>query len=66
MAIQERFTTGPPPSAAAPTPPDVALLSLRKCYGDVAAVDGSGYGKDLSVYSLEEYTQIKHVMAKLD
>jgi 1-pyrroline dehydrogenase len=26
----------------------------------------SGYGKDLSVYSLEEYTQIKHVMAKLD
>ena len=26
----------------------------------------SGYGKDLSVYSLEEYTQLKHVMAKLD
>ncbi len=26
----------------------------------------SGYGKDLSVYSLEEYTEIKHVMAKLD
>ena len=26
----------------------------------------SGYGKDLSVYSLEDYTQIKHVMAKLD
>ena len=25
----------------------------------------SGYGKDLSVYSLEEYTQIKHVMARL-
>src|SRR5882757_1371055 len=27
---------------------------------------GSGYGKDLSSYSLEDYTQIKHVMAKLD
>ena len=27
---------------------------------------GSGYGKDMSVYSLEEYTQIKHVMASLD
>jgi 1-pyrroline dehydrogenase len=27
---------------------------------------GSGYGKDLSAYSLEDYTQIKHVMAKLD
>jgi 1-pyrroline dehydrogenase len=27
---------------------------------------GSGYGKDLSMYSLEDYTQIKHVMAKLD
>src|SRR5580765_6623439 len=26
----------------------------------------SGYGKDLSVYSLEDYTQLKHVMAKLD
>jgi 1-pyrroline dehydrogenase len=25
----------------------------------------SGYGKDLSVYSLEDYTQIKHVMVKL-
>jgi betaine-aldehyde dehydrogenase/aminobutyraldehyde dehydrogenase len=27
---------------------------------------GSGYGKDLSMYSLEDYTQIKHVMAKID
>jgi 1-pyrroline dehydrogenase len=26
----------------------------------------SGYGKDLSIYSLEDYTQIKHVMVKLD
>jgi 1-pyrroline dehydrogenase len=26
----------------------------------------SGYGKDLSMYSLEDYTQIKHVMASLD
>jgi len=26
----------------------------------------SGYGKDLSIYSLEDYTTIKHVMAKLD
>ncbi|HEY7830170.1 MAG TPA: gamma-aminobutyraldehyde dehydrogenase [Solirubrobacteraceae bacterium] len=26
----------------------------------------SGYGKDLSVYSLEDYTVIKHVMASLD
>jgi acyl-CoA reductase-like NAD-dependent aldehyde dehydrogenase len=26
----------------------------------------SGYGKDLSVYSLEDYTQIKHVMAKIE
>src|SRR5437588_8890808 len=25
-----------------------------------------GYGKDLSAYSLEGYTQIKHVMAKID
>ncbi len=25
----------------------------------------SGYGKDLSAYSLEDYTQIKHVMARL-
>jgi 1-pyrroline dehydrogenase len=26
----------------------------------------SGYGKDMSIYSLEEYTQIKHGMASLD
>ena len=26
----------------------------------------SGYGKDLSAYSLEDYTQIKHVMARMD
>src|SRR4051812_22519635 len=26
----------------------------------------SGYGKDLSAYSLEDYTQLKHVMAKID
>jgi 1-pyrroline dehydrogenase len=26
----------------------------------------SGYGKDLSAYALEDYTQIKHVMVKLD
>ncbi len=25
-----------------------------------------GYGKDMSIYSLEDYTQIKHVMASLD
>lgn len=25
----------------------------------------SGYGKDLSIYALEEYTQIKHVMVKI-
>jgi len=26
----------------------------------------SGYGKDMSAYSMEEYTRIKHVVAKLD
>src|SRR3954449_10069882 len=26
----------------------------------------SGYGKDLSMYSLEDYTQVKHVMANLN
>ena len=26
----------------------------------------SGYGKDLSMYALEDYTQVKHVMAALD
>jgi acyl-CoA reductase-like NAD-dependent aldehyde dehydrogenase len=25
----------------------------------------SGYGKDMSAYALEDYTQIKHVMAKI-
>jgi acyl-CoA reductase-like NAD-dependent aldehyde dehydrogenase len=26
----------------------------------------SGYGKDMSMYSLEDYTQIKHVMINLE
>jgi betaine-aldehyde dehydrogenase len=26
----------------------------------------SGYCKDLSVYALEDYTQVKHIMVKLD
>jgi acyl-CoA reductase-like NAD-dependent aldehyde dehydrogenase len=26
----------------------------------------SGHGKDMSIYSIEEYTNIKHVMASLD
>jgi len=26
----------------------------------------SGYGKDKSIYAIEDYTQIKHVMAKID
>jgi betaine-aldehyde dehydrogenase len=26
----------------------------------------SGYGKDLSMYGLEDYTRIKHVMSSLD
>ena len=25
----------------------------------------SGYGKDLSMYGLEDYTQVKHVMANI-
>ena len=28
--------------------------------------NASGYGKDLSMYGLEDYTRIKHVMAKID
>ena len=27
---------------------------------------GSGYGKDMSIYSMEEYTQLKHVAVKID
>ncbi len=27
---------------------------------------GSGYGKDMSIYSIEEYTNLKHVMAAID
>jgi acyl-CoA reductase-like NAD-dependent aldehyde dehydrogenase len=26
----------------------------------------SGYGKDMSLYSMEEYTQVKHVVVKVD
>ncbi len=26
----------------------------------------SGYGKDMSVYALEDYTNVKHVMVKIN
>ena len=26
----------------------------------------SGYGRDMSIYSMEEYTQLKHVAFKID
>jgi betaine-aldehyde dehydrogenase len=48
----------------------VGRAGRRRDDGGAEPGDGgykeSGYGKDLSVYSLEDYTQIKHVMAKLD
>ena len=28
-------------------------------------VKQSGFGKDMSIYALEEYTEIKHVMIRL-
>jgi aminobutyraldehyde dehydrogenase len=28
-------------------------------------VKSSGYGKDLSIYSLEDYTNIRHVMVNI-
>jgi betaine-aldehyde dehydrogenase len=29
-------------------------------------VKHSGYGKDLSMYSMEEYTEVKHVMSYIE
>ena len=31
----------------------------------VAKAKASGYGKDLSMYALEDYTVVRHVMVKL-
>ena len=31
----------------------------------MAALKHSGYGKDLSMYALEDYTVVRHVMVKL-
>ena len=39
------------------------MISAEMPHGGYKA---SGYGKDMSMYSLEDYTQIKHVMAALD
>ena len=38
------------------------IRDLRTPFGGVKA---SGFGKDMSVYSLEEYTSVKHVMTDL-
>ena len=29
-------------------------------------IKSSGYGKDMSMYGLEDYTTVRHVMVKLD
>jgi acyl-CoA reductase-like NAD-dependent aldehyde dehydrogenase len=44
-----------------------ALLELAPFVSEMphGGFKESGYGKDMSIYSLEDYTQIKHVMAKL-
>jgi acyl-CoA reductase-like NAD-dependent aldehyde dehydrogenase len=39
------------------------MISAEMPHGGYKA---SGYGKDMSMYSLEDYTQIKHVMVALD
>ncbi len=31
----------------------------------MAANKQSGYGKDLSIYALEDYSVVRHIMAKL-
>ena len=31
----------------------------------MAALKQSGYGKDLSMYALEDYTVVRHVMVKM-
>ena len=52
-----------------------AIRDFRNLVGGelVDGIDGatrggfkeSGYGKDLSVYALEDYTRVKHAMIKL-
>ena len=39
------------------------MLTTEMPHGGVKA---SGYGKDLSPYALEDYTNIRHVMVKID
>ncbi len=34
--------------------------------GGVPGDGRQGYGKDMSMYSIKEYTVVKHVMARLD
>ena len=46
----------PEPGKTDPIPPEMPAGGYR----------GSGYGKDFSIYSLEDYTQIKHFMAKFE
>ena len=55
----------PRPRSVRSTPPagdDLCPLVSEMPHGGFKE---SGYGKDLSVYSLEDYTVVKHVMASL-
>ena len=41
------------------------LNVLNPASGEHGGFKQSGYGKDLSMYGLEDYTVVKHVMASL-
>ena len=40
--------------------------NIRFFAGGVPGDGRQGYGKDMSMYSIEDYTVVKHVMARLD
>jgi acyl-CoA reductase-like NAD-dependent aldehyde dehydrogenase len=40
--------------------------NTRSCEMPHGGSEQSGYGKDLSAYSIEDLTQMEHVMASLD
>ncbi|MBF6260029.1 aldehyde dehydrogenase family protein, partial [Nocardia farcinica] len=54
------------PTPQCPRSPDDSQSTGFDYYSEMphGGFKQSGYGKDMSIYALEEYTRIKHVMTK--
>jgi acyl-CoA reductase-like NAD-dependent aldehyde dehydrogenase len=54
------------PTVVAPAGQDAEIVQREVAEMPHGGYRQSGYGKEMSLYSIEEYTNVKHVMASLE